>query len=143
MTDKEIEGLIKRSKRYLRSAKLLLKDEDFASPISRSYYAMFYLAEALLLSKNRSYSSHKAVISGFGQHFVKAAIFKKEFSKMPHQAFEKRQRAEYDYDFAASKGEAELILSQVQKFLKQTQQYLKGKNYINLFFSTPIKEDHK
>ena len=46
----EIGALIVKARRYLKSAKLLLEDGDYESSISRSYYAMFYCAEAVLLT---------------------------------------------------------------------------------------------
>lgn len=57
---KEIESLIKRAKRYIKSAEILLKEGDYESTVSRTYYAMFYSAQAILLTKNLSYSSHRA-----------------------------------------------------------------------------------
>ena len=36
---------------------------------------MSFMAEAALLTKNLSASSHKGVISLFGEHFIKAGIF--------------------------------------------------------------------
>ena len=38
---------------------------------------MFFLAEAVLLTKGLRASSHKGVISLFGKHFVKTGIFEK------------------------------------------------------------------
>ena len=35
---KEIESLVKRAKRYIRSAEVLLKDGDYESSVSRTYY---------------------------------------------------------------------------------------------------------
>ena len=40
-------------------------DYDFAS--SRAYYAAFYAMEAVLLTKELSYSKHAGVISAFNQ----------------------------------------------------------------------------
>lgn len=37
---------------------------------SRSYYAMFYVAEAFLEGDGLSFSKHSAVIAAFGQHFA-------------------------------------------------------------------------
>ena len=67
---KEIKSLIERAKKYLKSAEILLKEEDYESSVSRTYYAMFYSAQAMLLTKGLSFSSHKGVISAFGEHFV-------------------------------------------------------------------------
>ena len=44
----------------------ILKEGDYESSVSRTYYAMFYCAQAILLTKNLSFSSHKGVISAFG-----------------------------------------------------------------------------
>ncbi|MCX7785937.1 MAG: HEPN domain-containing protein, partial [candidate division WOR-3 bacterium] len=65
---KETKSLIKRAEKYLKSAELLLKSKDYESSVSRTYYAMFYSVQALLLTKNMSFSSHKAVISAFDKH---------------------------------------------------------------------------
>jgi uncharacterized protein (UPF0332 family) len=73
---KEIEFLIKRAMRYLKSAEILLKEGDYESSVSRTYYAMFYSAQAMLLTQNLSFSSHKGVISAFGKHFVKICLLK-------------------------------------------------------------------
>jgi len=39
---KEVEDLIQKAKRYLRTAELALKDGDYDSCVSRCYYAMFF-----------------------------------------------------------------------------------------------------
>jgi len=39
--------------------------------VSRAYYVMFYCAEALLDADGLTFSSHAAVVSGFGRHFAK------------------------------------------------------------------------
>jgi uncharacterized protein (UPF0332 family) len=48
---KEIVSLIKRPEKYLKSSKVLLEEEDYESSVSRAYYAMFFSAEATLLTK--------------------------------------------------------------------------------------------
>ena len=77
----EAESLVARSRRYLKSVKLLIKAKDYESAASRAYYAMFYVTEALLLAKGLSFSSHKAVLSAFGEHFVKAGIFSRDLRR--------------------------------------------------------------
>ena len=77
----EIESLLKRADRYLVTAEVLVREGDYESSVSRSYYAMFFSAQALLFSKDLSYSSHKMTISAFGEHFVKTGIFSKEMGK--------------------------------------------------------------
>jgi len=107
---KEVESLIKRAMKYLKSARILLEDGDCESSVSRAYYAMFYSAEAMLLTKGLSFSSHRGVISAFGEHFIKTGIFPKEMGKELNRAFEKRQLGDYEYTFVISEDEAMEIL---------------------------------
>lgn len=100
---KEVNSLIERAKRYLKSAEILLEEGDYESSVSRTYYAMFYSAQALLLTKNLSFSSHKGVISAFGEYFIKTDIFPKEMGKELNKAFEKRQIGDYEYTFVIAK----------------------------------------
>jgi len=76
----EIKPLVKKARKFISTSKLLLNHEDFDSSVSRTYYAMFYIVEALLLSKNLKFKSHRGVISGFGQHFINTNIFPKIMS---------------------------------------------------------------
>jgi uncharacterized protein (UPF0332 family) len=113
----EINALIQKAKRYLKSAELLLKDGDPESSVSRTYYAMFYAAEAVLLTKSLSFSSHKGVISAFGEHFVKTEIFPREMGRELNRAFEKRQISDYEYTFVISEDEAEQMLQSGKEFV--------------------------
>ena len=121
---KETTALIERAKRYLKSAEILLKDKDCESSVSRTYYAMFYSAQAALLTKNLSFSSHKGVISAFGEHFVKTGIFPKEMGRELNRAFEKRQIGDYDYTFVISEKEAEQMLQSGKEFVDAIARWL-------------------
>lgn len=127
---KEIQSLLKRAKKYLRTAEMLIIEKDYESSVSRSYYAMFYSAEAVLLSKGLSFSSHKGVLSAFGEHFVKSGIFPKEMSRELYRAFEKRQLGDYEYTFVIGEEEAEEILKSAKSFVKNIGQYLKTKGLL-------------
>ena len=98
----EIASLISRSRRYLRSADILLADGDGESCVSRVYYAMFYATQAILLTKGLSFSSHKGVLSAFGEHFVKTGTFDREMGSELNRAFQKRQLSDYEYTFVIS-----------------------------------------
>jgi uncharacterized protein (UPF0332 family) len=126
----EISSLIERAKRYLKSAEILLEEGDYESSVSRTYYAMFYSAQAMLLTKNLSLSSHKGVISAFGEQFVKTGIFPKEMGRELNKAFEKRQIGDYEYTFVISKMEAEEILESGKKLVETIIQHLKEKKIL-------------
>ena len=126
---REIKNLLARSERYIKSAKLLIQDKDYESAVSRAYYAMFYTVEALLLTKEMSFSSHKAVISAFGEQFVKTGVFKKDFSKALTRAFEKRQIGDYEFTFTVTEKEANELLKEAENFISATSGYLIKQGY--------------
>jgi len=120
----EIDSLVKRARRYIKSAELLLNDKDYESSVSRTYYAMFYAAQAALLTKTLSFSSHKGVISAFGKHFIKTEIFPKEMGRELNRAFEKRQIGDYGYTFVVSDEEAVQLLQYGKEFVNKITSWL-------------------
>ena len=92
----DIKALIAKAEKSIGAAKELLEKDYFDFAISRSYYAMLYCAQALLLAKDLSYSKHSAVISAFGKEFVKSGEFSEELHKNLIQAFKERQKSDYE-----------------------------------------------
>jgi uncharacterized protein (UPF0332 family) len=127
---KEIKSLIERSERYLKSAKLLLDDGDYESSVSRTYYAMLYSTQAMLLTKSLSFSSHKGVVSMFGEYFIKTDLFPKEMGRELNRAFTKRQLGDYTHTFVISKTEAEQLLENGKKFVATGKQYLQEQKFL-------------
>jgi uncharacterized protein (UPF0332 family) len=121
----EIQSLLKRARKYLRTAGILITEKDYESSVSRSYYAMFYSAEAALLSKGLTFSSHKGVLSAFSERFVRSGIFPKEMSKELYRAFGKRQLGDYEYTFVIEEEEAREILKSAKFFVNNIARYLK------------------
>ena len=124
----EVKSLFERADKYLRSAKMLIKEKDYESAVSRVYYAMFYAVEAILLTKKLSFSSHKGAISAFGEQFIKTGIFPKDMSRNLNDAFEKRQLGEYEYSFVIPEKDAKEVLTYGKEFVKILREYLKGNN---------------
>ena len=71
-------------------ATLLLEREHYRTSISRSYYSMYYAAQALLLSQDIDASTHKGLIRLFSLHFVKTGQFSSELAKILSNAYDLR-----------------------------------------------------
>jgi len=82
---------IENSKEKLGSAKILLENSRFKDSISRSYYAMFTAARALLATKHLDSSKHTGVVSLFNRHFVKTGIVTKDLGRMLMKGRDLRQ----------------------------------------------------
>lgn len=126
---REIESLIEKSRKYLNSAELLHKSGDFDSSVSRSYYAMFFAAEAVLLTKSLEFSSHRGVISAFGRNFVKEGIFPTEMGKWLREAFNKRQKGDYEFELAINQEEADQLLQNAKIFVEKIVKHLSKEGY--------------
>ena len=121
---KEITALMKRAEKFLRSAEKLLSDGDFDSSVSRSYYAMLYAAEAVLLTKKLKFRSHRAVQAQFGKHFVKTGIFSVEMPRMLRDAYDLRLTGDYQYDVEVTQDQAAQSIAWAKKFVAEVRGYL-------------------
>ena len=126
----EIASLIERAQKYLTSAAMLLGVADFESSVSRTYYAMFFAAEALLLGKGLAFSSHRGVLSAFGEHFVKTGVMPSEMGRELKRAFSKRQLGDYEYTFVVSQADAEQLLESGRNFVATAADHLKRNGFL-------------
>lgn len=122
----EQEGLLQKAHRNIRSAKLLLADGDYDTAVSRAYYAMFYIAEALLLSKGLAYSKHSAVIAAFGREFAKAGVMPPEFHAHLRAASEARNISDYQLASHVTDEETTQHISRAEGLLAVAREFLKA-----------------
>ena len=121
---KEIKDFIEKAEKFLKTAEQALNIGDYDSCVSRCYYAMFFMAEAALLTKNLSASSHKGVISLFGEHFVKTGIFDRGLGKALNDAYDKRLIGDYGIGFIVTEEETRDMLETAKNFVQRLKNYL-------------------
>lgn len=118
MSEKEIRELLEKARRSLRAAERLLRDGDRDFAVSRAYYAMFYAAQALLLTKDIRRSKHSGVIAAFNEHFVQTGEVPHRFFLMLRDGFE--DRAEGDYGLTViSEEQARAGIAAAHEFLDE------------------------
>jgi uncharacterized protein (UPF0332 family) len=86
----EAVRLLAKAERSINAAKVLLQanEPDFAA--GRVYYAMFYTAEALLVSIDQRFRKHSAVHAAFGERFSKPGTLDPKFHRWLLDAFDRR-----------------------------------------------------
>lgn len=91
----DVAALLKKAASSRRATDLLASQLyiDFAA--SRAYYALFYLAEALLLEEGLAFSSHAAVIAGFGKAFARTGRLDPRFHRYLIDAQDLRTLGDY------------------------------------------------
>ena len=120
----EVGTLLVKANRSRKAAHRLLEDGDVDFAASRAYYAMFYIAEALLLARDLSFSSRSAVIANFGKEFAKPGILNVKFYSYLIDAQDRRNVGDYSIRDAVSKAQAEEMIEWAIKFLQAAEKYL-------------------
>mgnify|MGYP006309728585 CR=1 FL=1 len=121
---KELTDLVEKAGRFLRTAERAASDGDYDSCASRCYYAMFFMAEAALLTKQLQASSHRGIINMFGKHLVKPGIFDKHLGSVLNNAYDKRLVGDYAVGLAITREEAKHLLSETRDFVERVREYL-------------------
>jgi len=119
-----IDYRIEQADESLDSAQILLEHKKYRPSVSRSYYAMFYAVQALLIRKKIITSKHSGAIAIFNREFVKNKIFDKEFSRWLQEAFDLRQRADYREMFTVTGERAKSILDNARSFVNEIKKKL-------------------
>jgi len=123
MTEDQRE-LLEEGRDSIAAAKLLLKGEYPGYAASRAYYAMFYLAEALLEGEGLSFSKHSGVISAFGQYFAHAGKVPLKFHQYLREAHDLRQIGDYGQRAAVSFEQAEEQIIRAEEFIELAERLL-------------------
>jgi uncharacterized protein (UPF0332 family) len=103
----------------------LLQQNDFRNiAASRTYYAMFYVAEALLLEKGMAFSGHAAVVSALGREFAKTGALDPRFHRHLIDAQDLRHSGDYGGGPAVTHDQVEQALQWAEDFIAAAEQYL-------------------
>lgn len=126
MTPEQL-ALFAKADESLEAARLLLREGFAGYAAARAYYAMFYVAEAALLSKGMAFSRHSAVHGAFGVEFVKTGLVARELHRSLVEGMEIRQGGDYgaidevsDDEGASQVGKAVDFVSALRSLLAST-----------------------
>ena len=81
MITPEIQHLLNLAEESHQVAGVLREKGFIRFSAAQSYYTIFYLAQAMLLSKGLTYSSHSAVVAAYGKEFAKTKALDPKFHR--------------------------------------------------------------
>lgn len=90
----------------------------------RAYYAMFYIAEALLYERDLQFSQHGQVIAAYGKEFAKTKELDPKFHRWLRAGFDARISGDYDVDTNITKQFVADMINQAREFLETAREYL-------------------
>ena len=112
---------LESAREKLSAEKDLLENQHYKDSVSRSYYAIFTAARALLAVRQLDSSKHSGVIALFNQHFVKNGLICKDASKWLERAKLYREQADYGDFYIVSREEAEVQIQSATQFIKEVE----------------------
>lgn len=124
----DIPLLMSKATESLEAANDLRQGEHHGFAASRSYYAMFYAAEALLLHRELQFARHTAVIARFGHLFVKTGLFPPEMFKSLQKGYDLRTDGDYGL-VPVTQGDAEAVARDAERFVAEAGEFLRREGY--------------
>jgi len=121
----ERPALFRKAERFLVSAQLLTDSGDLDSAVSRApTMRPSTLPKPCSTALGRSFSSHKGVISAYGQEFAQNARLDPRFHRLLITSFEKRQQADYLVDTGLEPDEVSELLAETHAFVQAAKSWL-------------------
>jgi len=128
--DKNTRELVKvrleKAEEDVETAEELLSLKRYRAAVNRSYYALFSITTAVLLTKKLERSKHSGVEAAFNQYFIKNKIIEIEYGKIFDYVRKKREEADYTAKIIIDKETAEKVVQDSKKFIKRMKIYLKN-----------------
>jgi uncharacterized protein (UPF0332 family) len=120
----EIKKYLEKAERSLQVANSLIAQNFFDEACSRSYYAMFYAAQALLKHHGIQVKKHSAVVAKIGEHFAKTGILDKKYHRFLIDAREDREGVDYNVFSTINREAAEERVQAAIEFVQEVKRLL-------------------
>ena len=121
----DIKALINKAKDSIGAARTLVREGYYDFAASRAYYAMFYIAEAMLMQLEQSYNKHSAVISAFGREYAKTGIMDSKFHQWLIDAQDFRNIGDYGVEAHVSRNDANSVCEWAEEFINHAETFLR------------------
>ncbi|MBV6402203.1 MAG: hypothetical protein CNIPEHKO_02509 [Anaerolineales bacterium] len=108
----------------IEGAEILLDHEKADIAAGRAYYALFYIAEALLNEKGLQFSTHGDVIGAYGKEYAKTKLLDPKFHRWLRKGFDTRLIGDYHVDTKIEMDFVTSLINQAREFLEAAREYL-------------------
>lgn len=110
----------------IEGAELLLEHGKTDIAAGRAYYALFYIAEALLNERGLQFSTHGDVIGAYGKEFSKTKLLDRKFHRWLIEGQDTRLLGDYHVNTQIEMGIVADMINQAREFLEAAQKYLEN-----------------
>lgn len=120
----EAQKLLDKAARSIDAAETLVQQGHLDFATARAYYAMFYIAEALLDEKGLHFRKHGGVHAAFGEHYAKPGVMDARYHRWLLDAFDQRIQGDYDVEGTISRDDVNKVIAHARDFLQSARQHL-------------------
>jgi len=125
-----IQVYLEAAHEALESSQYNLDGGFYGVAVNRAYYAVFYAASALLLTKGLSRSKHIGAISAFRQFFVRTELIEPEFSEIYGSLMDDRHVSDYEMDSTVEPERVVTDVRDARRFVERIETYLKHQGWV-------------
>ena len=109
----------------IEAAEALLNIDKAEFAAGRAYYAMFYVAEALLYNEfDIRLNQHGQVIAAYGKNFAKTKALDPKYHRWLRDGFDKRISGDYGVDTGISESIVADMINHARDFLLDAKMYI-------------------
>ncbi|MGN1246802.1 MAG: HEPN domain-containing protein [Muribaculaceae bacterium] len=121
LTDQDRLNLVNyrfdRAYSTLEEAEYMRKGNFFNASVNRLYYACYYAASGLLISKGIEANTHSGVKTMLSMHFVRTGLLPLEYGATFSNLFEKRHSSDYDDFMFCDAAMVDYLLPRAKDFI--------------------------
>lgn len=128
---RQLRIMMSKAKDSLEVAEHLHEQRHYNDAASRAYYAVFHSLQAILLTKNLSFSKHSAVLSAFNKEFIYSKVFGKDFYTKIARLFKDRQIGDYEYEKTIDRESSNADVTDAKLIINAIREYLEKEGYLN------------
>lgn len=127
---KNITLELEKADETLKEARLLAEDGFYRGAISRLYFYVFHLVQALLFTLGLEAKTHEGITHLFNLHFIRSGKISPHFGKLFSRLQKYREEADYDPAAVFTQEDVQEELLLAEEFAAKVREYLKTQNYI-------------
>ena len=121
----QIQTYLDHACQALESAASSVEHGFYNTAVNRAYYAIFYAASGLLLTKDINRSKHAGVVAAFRQYFVKPGLIEAEYSDFYGDVMDARVDGDYDTTFEVDQTTVRERLGDARRFVERVIHHLR------------------
>jgi len=115
---------LEQAEQCLKSARILVDNNDYKGAANRSYYAIFHSMRSVLALDGKDFAKHAGVISCFRKDYIKTDQLPVDLSAIITSAFDVRSDCDYDDYYVIDKDEVTEQIENGERFYSVVKKYI-------------------